>query len=290
MNGAIWLLRASLCAAVGINAPLISHAETSLERQIFSEPSPHKGLRSEGRAVAAHWARYVEQVGNEASNQKRMTQLRRAVAECAHSNRESGLPVVEINQWPIRLNSVRVDVYVAVDRVATYSHGVAYVLNPQNCALLEHESLAATVRSLQGVCKVDLLSKAANSSCANGNQRVRRLPLSAVASRPGFSPLAVQSPFTPRVTGERRTVAGHTCDVATNPLDPNQGTHCYARGGGFPGHGPRVVADGTALVIESISAEGFVFRADEVVLDMAVSVSIFSPESSAGIRVERAEE
>ena len=289
MRGAVWLLRASLCTLVGINVPLTSHAETSLERQISKEPSPHQGLRSEGLTIAAHWARYVEQLGHEASNQERMNQLRKSVADCVRGNRDSGLPTIEVKQWPTRLNSVRTDVYVAVDRVATYRHGVAYLLNPQNCALLEHESLTATVRSLTGVCKVDLLSRTADSSCANNIQSVRLKKPSAFLPSPGCALPATPSLLIPRATGERRTVAGHACDVATNPLDPGQATRCYASGGGFTGHGPHVVANGTSLVIESVSTEGFVFTADEVVLNMAVPDTIFSPQAATGIRIESAE-
>lgn len=261
-----------------------------MERQISSESSPHKGLRAEGPAVAAHWARYIEQVGNQASNEKRLNQLRRGVADCARSNRESGLPVVEVKQWPSRVSSVRTDVYVAFDRVATYSHGVAYALDAQNCSLVEQESLMATVRSLQGVCKVDLLAKLATSTCANTRQAARRPMPSAMAPRPGSSLSTMPSPLAPHVTGERRTIAGHTCDVASNPLDPDQGTRCYARGGMFPGHGPHVVDDGTALVIESVSKEGFVFKADEASFDMAAPAGIFSPHERAGIRIEGAKE
>lgn len=286
MNHTTRLKHAGLCLLVSLGAGSAAHADTALERQIFNEPSPHKTLTKEGSSVAVHWARYVERVGDEAVEKQSLIDFRRARAECIEAHHEMGLPVAEIKEWPTRVTSMRTDVYVAADRIATYSHGTGYGINPADCGLLEHEGYIVLMRSVQGACTVDLMARTATHGCAGiaeGPRPMRKPPVRSWA--PVMPMPTVVSALIPQRTGEQRKIAGVKCDVATNPLDADHGTYCYARGGSFPGHGPHVAADGTALVIEATSKNGFVFQAEQASLDMAVSSSIFMPHRAAGIRI-----
>lgn len=260
-----------------------SHAETALERSIVAEPSPHKLLHRPGKELPAHWARYVLVLGDEATNQQRLEAMRNAVSECARSNRESHLPVAAIKEWPAHPTSVRTDVYVAADRVATYSHGVSYVVNPQDCGLIEQESQTVTVKSPSGVCQVNLLTKTASPDCASARKGPPARPT--LPPRSWASPTA--SPLTPQLTGQRQLISSVSCDVATTPLDPSHGTSCYARGGRFAGFGPRAAADGTSLVIQATSTQGFAYTASDVVLDMATPEALFSPQQRADIHIDQ---
>lgn len=277
-------LGACLVATCALQA---AHADTALERSIAAEPSPHKLPHPAGRELPAHWARYVLQLGDDASNQLRVDAMRRTVDDCARSHRESQLPVAIVKEWPARPTSVRTDVYVAADRVATYSHGVSYVVSPQDCGLIEQESRTVTVKSPSGVCRVNLLDKTASPECATTATAKPRRPDFALPAQAGTSTPGPASPLAPQLTGERRLIAGVSCDVATTPLDPSHGTSCYARGGRLRGYGPRAAADGSPLVIEAVSTQGFAYTATEAVMDMATPAALFAPQQRADIHIDK---
>lgn len=263
-----------------------AEAQTALEQRIAAAPSPHRDTQGQGPTVVAHWAKYVEQLGDDEQNQLQMRALREAVDACARSHRETNQPVEPIKAWPTRPTSVRTDIYVAADRSVSYAHGASYAINAQTCSLIENESWTATVQSARGICKVDLMAHTARGACTEAAARPFGPTKRPTGLPTGMPPGGTPAQLIPASTGEKHQIAGRACDVATNPLDPDHGTRCYARGARLAGFGPRVAADGTSLVIESRSTHGFVFSADDVALDMAIQSSVLNPQHAPGIRIE----
>lgn len=87
-------------------------ADTRLERDIAQEPSPHQSLGQGEPRAQVHWARRMEQQGDDALNQQRLDQMRDDVQTCIKSNQERGQPVKQIHEWPSRQYRNRRDSYV----------------------------------------------------------------------------------------------------------------------------------------------------------------------------------
>lgn len=259
-------------------------AETRLEHRIAQAPSPHQSLGPGGTRVPMHWARNFEQLGNDDLNAQRLDEMRNDVRDCVQSHRQAGFPVKPVEEWPSLLYRNRSDNYVGPEAFITYSHASTYMLNPSDCSLFESEGRNASLRWSGGLCVIDLDEKTTSGNCpksarslsqpATGQHSAQGLP----KRPPGMPP----NPLLPRLTGEVRNVANQICDVATNPLDPDGGTLCYARAEGFAGHGSAPAPKGTPLSIESRSKRGFTYEADIVQMNFTVSQEIFLPHLSGG--------
>jgi hypothetical protein len=285
------VLRQCLCAR-DVALPLVlftvgmpsALADTRLERHIAQEPPPHQSLAQSKPQERVHWARWMEQLGDDTLNQQRLDQMRDNVQDCIRSNQERGQPVKRIEEWPSRQYRNRRDSYVGQQASITYSHTSTYQVNVVDCSLMEGESHGAKLTWSGGLCDVDLKSKTTSGNCPKG---LHALSQPAVGQRsaqgiPRIPPGSGPNPLLPRPTGEVRTVASQTCDVVTNPLDPDGGTVCFARAVGFAGHGLAPVPKGTALSIESRSKRGFVYEADIVQMNFAVPQDIFVPHLQGG--------
>lgn len=259
-------------------------ADTRLERHIAQEPSPHQSLGQSKHRERVHWARKMEQLGDDTLNQQRLDQMRDTVQGCIRSNQEHGQPVKRIEEWPSRQYRNRRDSYVGQQASITYSHTSAYMVNPIDCGMTEGESHGAKLTWSGGLCDIDLKSKTTSGNCptslnglsqpAVGQRSIQGVPRMPTGMRP--------NPLLPQPTGEVRTIASQTCDVVKNPLDPDGGTLCYARAVGFAGHGLAPAPKGTALSIESRSKRGFVYEADIVQMNFAVPQDVFVPHLQGG--------
>lgn len=259
-------------------------ADTRLERDITQEPSPHESLGQGEPQERVHWARRMEQQGDDALNQQRLDQMRDTVQACIRGNQERGQPVKQIQEWPSRQYRNRRDSYVGQQASITYSHTSIYQVHPIDCSLMEGEGQGAKLTWSGGLCDIDLMNKTFSGNCpkslsglsqpAVGQRSVQGIP-----RMPSGMPA---SPLLPQPTGEVRTVANQTCDVVKNPMDPDGGTLCYARAVGFSGHGLAPAPKGTALSIESRSRRGFVYEADIVQMNFSASQKVFVPHLRGG--------
>ena len=255
-------------------------AETRLEQRIAQAEAPHQALGKAEPRVSVHWARRLEQLGDDALNQRHLETMREDVRKCAQGNREHGLSVKPVKEWPDRTYRVRTDSYVSPDASIVYAHGSTYLLNPEDCSLIEGEGRHITLRWSGGLCKANLIEKTISGNCPGDLKSLSKpgkLGLRSAQGIPKPPPGMPVNPLLPRLTGEARTVADQTCDVVTNPLDPDGGTLCYARAVGFAGHGLAPAPQGTSLPIESRSKRGNVYRADAVQMNFAVSQEVFVP-------------
>jgi hypothetical protein len=255
-------------------------ANTRLERHIAQEPSPHQSLGQSKPQDRVHWARRMEQQGDDTLNQQRLDQMRDDVRSCIRSNQERGQPVKQVEEWPSRQYRNRRDSYVGQQASITYSHTSTYQVNPGDCSLIEGESHGAKLTWSGGLCDVDLKSKTTSGNCPKS---LNGLSQPAVGQRSAQGiPRMPPNPLLPQPTGEVRTVASQTCDVVKNPMDPDGGTLCYARAVGFAGHGLAPAPKGTPLSIESRSKRGFVYEADIVQMNFSVSQDVFVPHLQGG--------
>lgn len=260
-------------------------ADTRLEQRIAQAEAPHQTLGKAEPRVSVHWARRLEQLGDDALNQRHLEKMREDVRKCAQGNREHGLPVKPVEEWPARTYRVRTDSYIGQAASIVYAHSSTYLVNPQDCSLIEGEGRNMTLRWSGGLCKADLIEKATSGSCPRDLKSLSRPGTPGLRSAQGLPkrpPGMPANPLLPEPTGEARTVADQTCDVVTNPLDPDGGTLCYARAVGFAGHGLAPSPQGTSLPLESRSKRGNVYRADAVQMNFAVSQEVFLPHLKGG--------
>lgn len=262
-----------------------AQAGTRLEHRIAQAPAPHQSIGQGGPQVRVHWARSLQQLGDTALNQQRLEEMRASVRECAQGNQAKGLPVKPVEEWPSRLYSNRTDTYVGQEADITYSHASTYMLNPEDCSLMEGGGRNAVLTWSGGLCDIDLDGKTTGGDCP---QSIKSLPQQAtlrqrsVQGLPRTTPGMRPNPMLPQLTGEVRTVAGQRCDVVTNPLDPDGGTLCFAQAVGFAGHGVAPALHGTPLSIESRSRRGFVYEATEVKMNFGVPPELFVPHLRSG--------
>lgn len=259
-------------------------AETRLEHDITQEPSPHQSLGRDKPQESVHWARRMEQQGDDALNLQRLDQMRNAVQACILGNQERGQPVKQIQEWPSRQYRNRRDSYVGQKASITYSHTSTYQVHPIDCSLMESEGHGAKLTWSGGLCDVDLKNKTFSGNCpkslsALSQPAVGQRSVQGVPRMPSGMPA---NPLLPQPTGEVRTVANQICDVVKNSMDPDGGTLCYARAVGFAGHGLAPAPKGTSLSIESRSKRGFVYEADIVQMNFAASQDVFVPHLLAG--------
>lgn len=259
-------------------------AGTKLENHIAQAPAPHDSFGPGGPRVPVHWARHMEQLGDNALNAQRLDEMRSHVKDCVRSHQEAGLPVKQLEEWPSRLYRNRADTYVGREASIRYAHSSTYMLNPKDCSLLEGESRWATLKWSEGLCNIDLRDKTTSGNCPKSAKSLSQTSTAqrSVQGVPRMPPGMPANPLLPRLTGEVRTVANQTCDVVTNPLDPDGGTLCYARADGFAGHGLAPAPNGTPLSIEARSKRSFAYEADIVQMNFAVPQDIFLPHLKEG--------
>lgn len=261
-------------------------AETAIEHGLLAEKSPHLNLPVTGKSVRVHWVHQVQQLGDDTINADRLKALKDSVQACITTHDGSGQLIAKVSAWPDLVSRVRLDVYMASNRVVTYAHGVSYALNAMNCGLIESESKRVTVRSSVGICTVDLMAKVASGNCVVEGHQAAPAIQSVDAGHTGLPAGSPALAMLPRPTGEVHRVGTQLCDVAINPLDPDQGTQCYARGGAFHGHGNRIHPQGSALVVEATSKRGLTLKAVDVALDLTVPDQILTPQRLPGIRTD----
>ncbi|MFC5475469.1 hypothetical protein [Paraherbaspirillum soli] len=276
-----------------LTAPAL--AETSLERDILNAPMPHETSKG-GKEVLVHYGRLQGALQNDADNAARLEQLKRDVASCAATKRAAGTPANPPTEWPQHLNGFREDFYATKNVAITYGAAWAYVMNPEDCSVVDGPTLAAksasraraiwttaTLKSSAGLCQIDLVAKTARGQCgmeAHRNARASQAqnPADVVAQmkrNPNIpaSVIAQMQTMMPAASGPAKTILGITC----HPEQMLGDTLCVASGGSF--------APAAKLVLERSSAKGISMSAKQAALDARVGENVFAPHLAGGFRI-----
>lgn len=260
------------------------HAETALEHEIFGRTMPHKRLA--GRDVLVHWVRLQGSAQPPQVNAAELEHLKQDVQKCAASRRQQSLSVNLVTQWPDRMQSLRADRYVTAAYEIDYESGAVYGGLTEDCALIERRSETAVLRSMAGVCRIDLVAKTAHGQCdlqAHVAARApRHLTMAQIGTEraeppPNLPPeIAAQlAAISPKATGISKTIAGLRCEEETL----NDERFCVAHGGSFRGK--------TNTVLEQTSSHGIQLQAIEAALDAKVDGELFAPHLAGGFRIEQ---
>ena len=275
-------------------------ATTPAEEALTKAPMPHVLLDANGPKVVVHRARlHGFLLGKD--DKAALAQLKAGVQRCVKGlNGGAGKPPTA---WPDYVISNREDMYIAANRSIRYSYGIAYVLHPTNCSLLEGKTARASLTSALGHCSIDLLEKTAIGKCGKDGHAGAPEPVRSAPTSPAQAiTQALKSGVSPQVaaalkqtlamaggpTGEKKTILGLSCDVWTMPMTIMPGTFCLATGGAkFP------VNAGTysgqeILNLESQTGQIVTATAIEAQLDDSVPAAVFAPHLAAGFTINPA--
>lgn len=266
-----WRLAATVWLVGGMHA---ANASTPAEEQLFKAPMPHARMDARATVVKVHLAQLNGYLEGQPGNAVRLAQLKQQVGSCVASLQRTGAPTHPPTRWPDFVTSVREDTYFAANRGIRYSSGIAYLVNPADCSLIEGATSTASLISEAGSCMIDLVAKTARGACAtSANVRSAR------------STLHGTPPGSPLKTGATREIVGMRCDVWRMPELGDGATLCLANGGSFT---PSRMAGNTALAgmpIEYDSATGVKMKAVLAKYDVDVDVRVFEPHLQGDFQI-----
>lgn len=273
-------------------------AATPAEEAMKKAPMPHALLSPSGPKVIVHRARLQGFFKSELDPKAHLAQLKESVNSCIKHHSSPAKPPAA---WPEYVISTREDIYIAANRSIRYSNGIAYVLHPKDCSLIENKTARAELVSALGVCSVDLIAKTADGECdknghASAAAPVRTKPTSpsqAVeqAIKSGVPPQIVASmksalSMTGAPTGAKKTLHGVTCEVWSAPMQ-QAGTVCLATGGAAFPVTAATSGGQPGLTLESRAGQTVTQTAIEARLDDSVPAAIFTPYLGAGYKLNQ---
>lgn len=251
-----------LVAALSLCAMLFSasgNAETALEHEVLSAPSPHIEAHGEPQ-VRVHFASLNGYLDGNPNNKERLQKLHDDVGRCVANGNPTGGPVNPPTEWPDHLNGTREDFYVTDRYSITYFESWIYGYLDPDCnhmrqGVYQH---TAVLKSSAGRCEINLITKIAKGLC---DMAVHRTAI-------------VRATSTPTAHATEQIVAGLKCEQRQDFM----GKICIATDGKMTPVYP--------LVLSRQSEHGVQMKAMQAALDMNVSEAVLTPHLQGGFTIQ----
>jgi len=282
---------------------MAAEARTALEDEIFKASMPHAALDPRGEVVKVHRVQLNGYFEGKPKNDTRLAAIKQEVQQCVKALRATGRATNPPSEWPDYLIGQRQDIYLAANRSVRYVTGTTYIVNYQDCSLLESTSARAELQSSKGACSIDLVKKTAKGLCdATGHSDAKiKMP----PAKPGGMGAAGMPPgmtLDPKMvamaqslmsandsrTGEKKTISGLQCDVWNQAGGAENGTICLASGGSFVPSRMAGVQAHAGLTLQAHSEHGYKLDAVQAQLDDQVNARIFTPYLDSGFSIKSA--
>lgn len=248
------------------------HASPRIARILFlASISWGVATSAVGSEIRGHSVRLT---GEALDNDKQRALLQQQHDGCADINPRLGHSVQPLPAGgiPKVVHGYDIEIYYAPGQTMTVQRGVLYSIDPSNCALAHHEHHMLKLATTDGKCEVDLLKRQAYGACRS----IARKPSQA-------SPRIVSNPSMFAATGQRRDIAGHTCEIYRQSTLPDDEKCVVRTQSGFP-IVPASLHLGISGVLLSLKSANMRLSAVEVRLNATIDQKRFELPSDITTR------